>query len=139
MATKVFINLPVTNLPKSIKFFESLGYRINPQFSDDTGACVVISEEIYTMLLTHDKWRQFTPKPIPDATKTNEVIVALSCDDRGEVDRICDQAFASGAGKFGDPQDLGFMYLRSFADLDGHIWEYCWMDAAAVAEGPPQE
>ncbi len=139
MSTKVFINLPVADLPKSIRFFELLGYRINPQFTDETAACVVISAEIYTMLLTHDKWRQFTPKPIPDATKMNEVIVALSCDERGEVDRICDQAAASGASKFGDPQDMGFIYLRSFTDLDGHVWEYCWMDPATGEQGPAKK
>lgn len=132
MATKVFLNLPVKDLKRSMEFFVALGYSFNPQFTDDAAACLVISEEIYGMLLTHEKFEEFTPKPISDSSRTTEVVIALSCDSRADVDKIADKAMAAGASKCKDPTDYGFMYLRSFQDLDGHLWEYFWMDPANI-------
>ena len=137
MATKIFVNLPVRNLKASMNFFQQLGYSFNPQFSDDTAACMVISEDIYAMLLTHKKFAQFTPKQIADATQTTEVITCLSCDSKEAVNAVMEKALASGAAETRDPDDHGFMYGRSFTDLDGHIWEMVWMDMAAVQQQQP--
>jgi len=134
MPRKVFVNLPVKDLKKSIEFFTGLGFSINPHFTDDTAACLVISEEIYSMLLTHEKFKQFISQPISDASKSTEVLVAISCDNRAEVDRIVDKAMASGATLANQPQDHGFMYIRSFHDLDGHVWEWFWMDPTAIPQ-----
>jgi uncharacterized protein len=123
MPRQIFVNLPVKDLRKSMAFFSALGFSFNKQFTDDTAASLVISDHIYAMLLTHPKFEQFVTHPIADATKATEVLVALSCESRGEVDRIVDQALASGASAHQPPQDHGFMYLRSFADPDGHVWE----------------
>lgn len=132
MATKIFVNLPVRDLPKSMAFFAALGYGFNKQFTDDTAACLVISEDIYSMLLTHAKFGEFTPKAICDATTTTEVLVCLSCDSRAQVDEIVSKAVAAGGTTYKAPMDYGFMYGHGFQDLDGHIWEYMWMDASAV-------
>ena len=123
MSTQIFVNLPVSDLPKSRKFFETLGYSINPQFSDDTGACVVISEHIYAMLLTHPKFKQFTPKAISDATKNTEVLLALNCTSREQVDDLVRKAVSVGGSTYAEPKDYGFMYQHSFQDPDGHMWE----------------
>ncbi len=133
MPRLIFVNLPVVDLPRSIAFYESVGARKNPQFSDDTGACMVFSDTIHVMLLTHAKFGQFTSKPISDARKSCEVLIALSAEDRAEVDDLVRRA--SAAGGTADPtpvQDHGFMYGRSFEDPDGHIWEVFWMDLAAA-------
>ncbi|MBE7170295.1 MAG: VOC family protein [Williamsia sp.] len=132
MATKIFVNLPVKDLQRSIKFFEGLGYHFNRQFTDATAACMVISDDIYAMLLTHDKFKQFTTKQITDAKNDIEVMVCLSADNRAGVDELVGKALACGAAEARDPQDYGFMYGRSFEDLDGHIWEIIWMDPSAV-------
>jgi predicted lactoylglutathione lyase len=132
MSQKMFVNLPVRDLQKSMTFFKSLGYQFNPQFTDETAACMVISEENYTMLLTHAKFAEFTSRAIADATKTTEVLVCLSCDSREQVDDIMNKALAGGATTCRPPQDYGFMYLQSFHDLDGHIWEFFWMDPSFV-------
>lgn len=134
MATKIFLNLPVRDLKASMNFFQQLGYSFNPQFSDDTAACMVISEDIYAMLLTHQKFAQFTPKPVADATKTTEVLTCLSCDSKEDVNATMDKALAAGATETREPEDYGFMFGRSFTDLDGHIWEMVWMDPAAVQQ-----
>ena len=137
MAQLIFINLPVADLPRSIAFYEGVGATRNPMFSDDTAACMVVSDVIHVMLLTHDKWRTFTDRQIPDAHASAQVLLCLSKDSRDAVNAVVDQA--GGAGGQIDPnptQDYGFMYGRSYADLDGHIWEVMWMDAAAVAAGP---
>ncbi|QCQ98108.1 VOC family protein [Brevundimonas sp. SGAir0440] len=137
MAQLIFINLPVADLPRSIAFYEAVGATRNPMFSDDTAACMVVSDVIHVMLLTHDKWRTFTNRAIPDAHASAQVLLCLSRDSREAVDAVVAQAGAAG-GKI-DPnatQDYGFMYGRSYADPDGHIWEVMWMDAAAVAAGP---
>jgi len=133
MAKKIFVNLPVKDLSKSMDFFKKLGFSFNPQFTDETAACMVVSEDIYTMLLTHAKFGEFTKKKIADATKTTEVLTCLSMDTRGEVDTLVDTALGAGASEAREPMDYGFMYGRSFNDLDGHIWEIIHMDPSAVA------
>ena len=134
MATKIFVNLPVQNLAQSIQFFKGLGYKFNKQFTDDAAACMVISDDIYAMLLTHDKFNQFTNKKIVDAKRNTEVLVCLSADSRNNVDELLDKALAGGAAEYREPQDYGFMYGRSFEDLDGHIWEVMWMDPSAIKQ-----
>jgi len=128
----IFINLPVNDLDASKKFFTELGYSINPQFSDDNAASVVISDTIVAMLLTKPFYSTFTKKEIADATKTSEVLVALSAQSRAKVDELVDKALAAGGSPSGETQDHGFMYGRSFDDLDGHTWEVVWMDPAAI-------
>lgn len=133
MSRLIFINLPVRDLDASIAFYERMGAVKNPQFSDATAACMVLSEVIHVMLLTHDKFRQFTPRPIADSRAETEVLLALNATSRDEVDQIVTTA-AAGGGKV-DPalqQDHGFMYSRSIEDPDGHIWEIFWMDMAAA-------
>jgi predicted lactoylglutathione lyase len=132
VATKIFVNLPVKDLERSKAFFTRLGYEFNPQFTDSNAACLVISEDIYAMLLVEKFFNSFTSKTIVDAKSSTEVMVALSCDSRAEVDRIVDRALALGAGRAREPQDHGFMYERSFEDPDGHIWEYLWMDPSHI-------
>ncbi|MDZ4819602.1 MAG: VOC family protein [Planctomycetota bacterium] len=132
MNTKIFVNLAVKDLPKSMEFFGKLGYQFNAQFTDETAACMVISEEIYTMLLTEEKFQSFIPNTICDAKKSTEVAVCLSTESRQEVDKLVETALAAGGTSWSEPQDYGFMYFRSFQDLDGHIWEYVHMDPAHV-------
>ncbi|MEV1086623.1 VOC family protein [Streptomyces microflavus] len=132
MAQMIFVNLPVRDLATSKGFFEKLGYGINPQFSDDKTACVVLSDTIFVMLLTEPRFKDFTKKDIADASRTTEVILALSADSREKVDELADAALAAGGFPAGETQDLGFMYGRSFQDPDHHIWEVMWMDPAAV-------
>ena len=135
----VFINLPVADLARSRRFLEALGATNNPQFSDDTAACMMISEAIGVMLLTHDKFRAFTPRPIADATAASEVLLALTCDSRAAVDTIAAAAGeAGGTLDIAPPQDHGFMVSRSIADPDGHIWELFWMDMAQAPADPSQ-
>ena len=134
MATKIFVNLPVKNLKRSIDFFSQLGFSFNPQFTDDTAACMVITDDIYAMLLTHEKFSQFTKKQIADATKTTEVLNALSFESKEAVNEITEKALQAGATEAKEPFDYGFMYGRSFNDPDGHIWEVFWMDPAAVQQ-----
>ena len=132
MATKIFVNLPVRDLKKSMEFFARLGYSFNLQFTDETAACMVISEDIYTMLLTHAKFQEFTPKAICDATTSTEVLVCLSCESRQQVDEIVGKAVAAGGTTYKLPIDYGFMYSHAFQDLDGHIWEWVWIDPTTV-------
>ena len=141
MPKMIFVNLPVADLPRSRAFYEAVGATNNPQFTDDTAACMVFSETIHTMLLTHDKFRQFTAKRIPDARENCQVLLCLSAENRAEVDAIVDRAGAAGGGVDPGPkQDYGFMYGRSFEDPDGHIWEVMWMDVeAAQAAMAPKE
>jgi hypothetical protein len=135
MSRKIFVNLPVRDLNKSKDFFGRLGFSFNPQFTDETAACMVVSEDIYAMLLTHEKFKEFTPHPISDAAKATEVLVCLSCESRGQVDEVVAKAVAAGGRTFKPPMDYGFMYGQSFQDLDGHIWEWMWMDPSAVKQG----
>ena len=135
MPKMIFVNLPVTNLKASMAFYQSLGFENNPHFTDDTAACMVWSEAINVMLLTHDKWRIFTSRPIPPST-SSEVMLAVSCDSREAVDAMNTAAAANGGTADINPvQDLGFMYNRNLADPDGHIWEPMWMDPAAIPSG----
>ena len=134
MATNIFINLPVRDLQQSIAFFTSLGYTFNPKFTDDTATCMIISDTIYAMLLTHDKFKSFIPgTEIADAKKQTEVLICLSQDSRDAVDTLVDAALKAGATEPRPAQDYGVMYGRAYQDLDGHIWEIMWMDPAAAA------
>jgi predicted lactoylglutathione lyase len=135
MAKMIFVNLPVKDLPRSMAFYTAMGFTNNPQFTDNTAACMVLSEAIYVMLLTHDKWKSFTTRPIPPAN-SSEVMLALALDSRDAVDAIVDVGVVHGGTADINPkQDHGFMYQRSLADLDGHLWEPFWMDPAAIPKG----
>ena len=129
MKTQVFINLPVADLPRSLAFFKALGFVHNPQFTDDTAACIVISEEIHVMALTHAKFREFTPKAICDTSKSAEVLLCLSCESRAKVGELVSKAVAAGGSTDAEPRDYGFMYQHSFQDPDGHQWELIHMSA----------
>lgn len=132
MNKQIFLNLPVADLPKSMGFYQALGYSLNPQFTGDTAACVVISETIFVMLGTHAKFREFTPKAICDTTQAVEVLINLSCESRQEVDDLVAKAVAVGGSTYDKAEDFGFMYTHSFVDPDGHGWGLFHMDA------PPQ-
>jgi predicted lactoylglutathione lyase len=136
MPTKtIFVNLPVTHLKNAIAFYKALGFARDPHFSDDTAACMVWSEVIHVMLLTHAKWRTFTQRPIPPAI-ASEVMLALALDSRAAVDAMNAAAAAHGGqADVNPPQDLGFMYNRNLCDPDGHVWEAFWMDPAATPSG----
>jgi predicted lactoylglutathione lyase len=135
MSKMIFVNLPVAKLAASKRFYEAVGFTHNPQFSDDTAACMVWSEAINVMLLTHAKWRKFTNRSIPPAT-SSEVMLALSCHSREAVDAMNEAAAANGGTADINPvQDLGFMYNRNLSDPDGHIWEAVWMNPAAIPSG----
>ncbi|MFZ2988407.1 VOC family protein [Ideonella sp.] len=122
MIQQVFLTLPVADLPKSVAFFKSLGFAHNPQFSDDTAACIVISDAVSVMLGTHAKFREFTPKAVCDTSQAVEVLISLSCERREHVDELVAKALAAGGTTHDQPEDLGFMYSHSFVDLDGHGW-----------------
>ena len=138
MPQMIFVNLPVADLDAAIAFYEAIGGTKNPQFSDETAACMVFTDTIYVMLLTRDKFATFTPKPVADAHAATEVLIAITADSREAVDDITERALAAGGREPREKQDYGFMYSRSFEDPDGHIWEPVWMDAEAAASGPPQ-
>ena len=132
MPKMIFVNLPVANLRASMAFYKALGFENNAHFTDDTAACMVWSEAIHVMLLTHEKWRSFTTRPIPPKT-SSEVSLALSCESREEVDAMIKAAGANGGTADVNPiQDLGFMYSRDLMDPDGHIWGPMWMDPSAI-------
>ncbi|WP_017197071.1 VOC family protein [Arthrobacter sp. M2012083] len=139
MTTSIFVNLPVSDLEASKAFYTSLGYSINPNFTDETAACVVFSDTIYAMLLTHAKFSEFTKQPIADTHNSTAAIVAISADSREEVDDLAAKALEAGGSETYDPMDMGFMYSRAFRDLDGHHWEVVWMDEAAAQDGPPEQ
>ncbi len=129
MNKQVFINLPVDDLPKSMVFFEALGFSHDPQFSDDNGACIIISDTIFVMLLSHARFRDFTPKAICDTSKAAEVLLTLSCESREEVDGLVAKAIAAGGSTDDKPEDHGFMYTHSFVDPNGHGWGLIHMSA----------
>jgi uncharacterized protein len=134
MTKMIFISLPVTDLPHSMAFYAALGFTNNPQFTDETAACMVWSEAIHVMLLTHDKWKSFTTRPIPPST-SSEVSLALSFDSREAVDAAHDAAVAiGGVADINPVQDHGFMYGRDLADPDGHVLGAMWMDPAAAPQ-----
>ena len=133
MPKMIFINLPITDLARSAAFYAALGATKNPKFSDETSACMVLSEAIHVMLLTHEKYRIFTSRPIADARATSAALIALSFDSRDEVNVTIDRAVAAGGQADPNPkQDHGFMFGRSVQDPDGHVWEIFWMDPAAA-------
>jgi predicted lactoylglutathione lyase len=134
MGTKIFVNLPVKSLGKSMEFFSGLGFTFNPQFTDETAACMMIGEDISVMLLTEAKFKAFTPKAICDAKKNTEVLVCLSADSRAKVDEMVRKAVTSGGSTYNEAQDYGFMYSHGFQDLDGHIWEIMCMEPGAVKQ-----
>ena len=132
MTKMIFVNLPVADLPRAMGFYEAIGFTNNPVFTDETAACMVWSEAIHVMLLTHDKWRSFTDRPIP-SPGSSEVMLCVNCDDRAAVDALVVAGAAhGGAPDLHPPQDHGFMYQRTIVDPDGHVWEPMWMDPAAV-------
>jgi len=131
MSKMIFVNLPVTDLPRSQAFYEAIGFTTNPQFTGDGGACMVLSDAIYVMLSTHEKFAQLTTRKIADARQTAQMLLALSCDDRASVDRITGAALATGGTLAHDAEDLGFMYSTGFFDPDGHGWGPFHMDMAA--------
>jgi predicted lactoylglutathione lyase len=128
MSTKIFVNLAVKDLSKSIEFFKKLGYTFNAQFTDETATCMIISDTIYVMLLTETKFKSFTPKQICDTTKYQEAFICLSADSKEAVDGMIKKAVAAGGKTWKGPEDHGFMYGHEFEDLDGHVWEIMWMD-----------
>jgi predicted lactoylglutathione lyase len=135
MAKLIFLNLPVTDLARATAFYQAIGAAKNEQFSDGTASCMVLSETIHVMLLTHAKFRQFTPKKIADARTSSEVLICTSADSRDAVDDVVTKAKSAGGAADPSPkQDFGFMYGRSFEDPDGHIWEVMWMDVEAAAK-----
>ena len=135
MTRMIFVNLPVGNLDASMNFYQSIGFENNPHFTDETAACMVWSEAIHVMLLTHAKWRTFTDRPIPP-TSSSEVALAVVHPTREAVDAMIEAAAANGGIVDINPvQDLGCMYSRSVADPDGHVWEPFWMDPAAIPPG----
>lgn len=133
MINQVFLTLPVADLPRSIGFFNALGFTHNPQFSDDTAACIVINDTMSVMLGTHAKFRQFTPKAVCDTSQAVEVLISLSCDSRARVDELVAKALAAGGTTYDQPEDLGFMYSHSFVDLDGHGWGVLHLSASPAS------
>jgi predicted lactoylglutathione lyase len=119
---QIFLSLPVADLQRSVTFFKALGFAPNPQFSDDTAACIIISDAISVMLSSHAKFREFTPKAVCDTSQAVEVLISLSCDSREQVDELVAKALAAGGSTYDKPEDFGFMYTHSFVDPDGHGW-----------------
>ena len=133
MARQLFVNLPVRDLRKSIDFFTKLGFAFNPQFTDETATCMILSEQAYVMLLVRDRFTDFTRKQICDTTSHTEALFAISCANRAEVDDLVNRAIAAGGKHAVEPQDHGFMYAHGYEDLDGHTWELIHMTGV-----PPQ-
>jgi uncharacterized protein len=129
---KLFVNIPVSDLQRSIVFFESLGFAFNPQFTDPSATCMLVGADAYFMLMVKDRFAGFSNKPIGDAHTITGSLFAITAGSRAEVDALYDTALAAGATQAGDPQDHGFMYGRSFNDLDGYHWELFWMDSSAI-------
>ena len=139
MSKLIFVNLPVSDLSRSMAFYAALGAVNNEQFTDHTAACMVFSETIHVMLLTHEKYRQFTSKRIADARETSEVLIAITLESRAEVDDIADKAVAAGGREARPAEDHGWMYSRPFEDPDGHVWEPLWMDVEAARAAMTKE
>lgn len=134
MINHISINVPVADLPKSIAFFKALGFTQNLQFTDDTAACIVINDTTSAMLMTHGKFREFTPRAVCDTSKAAEVLFCLSCESRQEVDELVAKALAAGGTTHDQPEDFGFMYSHSFIDPDGHGWGVLHMNALPPAQ-----
>jgi predicted lactoylglutathione lyase len=131
MFKQIFVNLPIENLKRSVDFFTELGFTFNPQFTDEQGTCMIVSEHIYIMLLEKDKFQSFTTKQIADKN-TVEALFSFSCDSKEEVVRIAEKAFSLGGKRINDPEDHGFMVSWAFEDLDGHSWDLFWMNPEHV-------
>jgi predicted lactoylglutathione lyase len=134
MRPQIFINLPVKDLDKSMNFYTKMGFTNNPQFSDDTGKCMVFSEEIFVMILTHDKFKAFSSKPITDVSKTTAVLLSLSVESIDKVNEIVDNALSAGGKEPIEAKDYGFMQQRTLEDLDGHTWEIFYMDMSKMPQ-----
>lgn len=135
MATQIYVNLPVKDLSRSVNFFTALGFKFNPQFTNENATCMIVAEDIYVMLLVEDFFRTFTSKPIADATRSTEVLLCLSCENRARVDEMVAQAVGAGGSTPNPPRDHGFMYQHGFQDPDGHLWELTHMDMSAMPQG----
>jgi predicted lactoylglutathione lyase len=138
MSRLLFLNLPVADLSASRIFFAELGFDFNEKFCDEGAACMVVSDQAYVMLLARERFADFVTKPLADASKETALTACISAESREEVDSLFAAAEAAGAGPVKEPQDYGFMYQRSFSDLDGHHWEIAWMDPVAVEKGPAE-
>lgn len=134
MASKIFLNLAVKDLKKSIDFFTTLGFSFNPQFTDASATCMIIGENIFAMLVTEQRFKDFTKKEICNAHKNTEVLIAIDVDNREKVDEMVKIAVGAGGSIYMEPQDHGWMYGHSFADLDGHQWEIMYMDENAIPQ-----
>jgi uncharacterized protein len=132
VVTKIFVNLPVKDLNNTIDFFTKLGFKFNPQFTDENATCMIVGEDIFVMLLVEKFFKTFTKKEICDTSKDTEVIVALSVESREKVDQMINKALESGGKESSEPQDHGWMYGRSFEDINKHLWEIIYMDESAV-------
>ncbi len=132
MPDKIFVNLPVRALKASKTFYEALGFVNNKQFTDETAAAMVLTDHIYVMLLTHDKFASFAPAPLADTQQSTSALYALSCESREKVDELVDKAVAAGGSTYSEPKDHGFMYQHGFRDPDGHTWEPFYMDPSFV-------
>jgi uncharacterized protein len=129
---KIFVNIPVADLDRSVEFFTRLGFAFDPQFTDRNAACMIVSDQAFVMLLVEDFFRAFTTRELCDARRATEAILALSAESRDQVDELAEAALAAGAQPAGEPDDRGFMYMRNFHDPDGHLWEIVWLDPAAM-------
>ena len=136
MSRLLFLNLPVADLSASREFFDRLGFEFDERFCDEGAGCMVVSDRAFVMLLERDRFAEFVARPVADAGEETALTVAVSADDRDAVDEFAETALAAGAAPAKDPQDYGFMYGRSFHDLDGHLWEVMWMDPVAAEQGP---
>jgi predicted lactoylglutathione lyase len=135
MATQIFVNLPVKDLKRSVEFYTRLGYTFNPKFTDENATSMIVSDDIFVMLLVESFFKTFTPKPIADAKKSTEVLLCLSVESRAKVDELVSKAVAAGAKTPNAPKDYGFMYQHGYEDLDGHLWELVYMDPNADPHG----
>ena len=138
MNRQIYVNLPIKNMARTRAFFSRLGFTFNPQFTNEQGACMVVADNIYVMLLVESFFQTFTQKPVADATQSTEVLLCLSCESRARVDEVVAKAVAAGGKAPNAPQDQGFMYGHGFEDLDGHVWELMYMDLAAAPATPQQ-
>jgi uncharacterized protein len=132
MTTQIFVNLPVKDLSRTVEFFKKLGFAFNAQFTDENATCMIINDNIFVMLLVEKFFKSFTKKEICDTTKDTEVIIALSTDSREKVDKMMQNVFQAGGKESREPQDHGWMYGRSFQDINGHLWEIIYMDEKAL-------
>lgn len=136
MAKQIYVNLPVKDLDKTKEFFSKLGFTFNPKFSDDKAVCMIIGENIFAMLLKEEYFKTFIKKEVSDATKSTEVLIAIDVDSKEKVDEMVDKAVEAGGWNYNEPQDYGWMYYRSFADLDGHQWEIIFADESKMPQQP---